>query len=385
MNAHATVLEKDATQTTAVAVITEQNALTVLTDPKKFDSFYERVKAETDAFVPDLSTDAGRKAIAAMAFKVTKTKTAIDAARKTLTEDARKQVEAANAAGRVIWDRLEALAAEVRKPLTEWELAEKARVAECEGVLNLLREAAVVRVGDTAESVGARLAEVEATVIDPARFMELAELAANSRETALNTLRAAAERIAQEERDRAELERLRQAEAARLAAEAEEREAKARAEAAEVAAKIAAEAAEHQRLDEIARLERAKAEAEKAAQAAAEAATRAAEERAKAEQEAREREHADALAAERRRADEAEAARKAEAEAAAKAAADAQAAADAARQAEEARAADRAHRGEIMGAAKAAIMAVAAVSEDKAREIVLAIAANEIPAVSIRF
>jgi len=58
--------------------------------------------------------------------------------------------------------------------------------------------------------------------------------------------------------------------------------------------------------------------------------------------------------------------------------------AEAQRKADEARAADQEHRGRIMGAAKQAVMGHG-VGETTARAIVLAIAAGEVPAVSIRF
>jgi colicin import membrane protein len=59
-----------------------QNPVAVLTDGAKFDALYASIKAEATAHQPDTATDKGRKAIAAMAFKITRTKTAIDAGRQ---------------------------------------------------------------------------------------------------------------------------------------------------------------------------------------------------------------------------------------------------------------------------------------------------------------
>jgi len=66
-------------ESTSIAIIVESNPGIVLIDKVKREEFYEHVKREVESFVPDLSTDKGRKAIAALAFKVSRTKTAIPA------------------------------------------------------------------------------------------------------------------------------------------------------------------------------------------------------------------------------------------------------------------------------------------------------------------
>ena len=67
------------TEQSLVAIVAE-NPVVVLTDQAKFDRFYQEMKRETDAHVADLTTEKGRKAIASLAFKVARTKTAIDEA-----------------------------------------------------------------------------------------------------------------------------------------------------------------------------------------------------------------------------------------------------------------------------------------------------------------
>lgn len=132
-----------------------------------------------------------------------------------------------------------------------------------------------------------------------------------------------------------------------------------------------AERLEQERVTQAA--ERAKEEARAAAEAAAEEA-----------RQAQQRAHDEALAAAQRRAEEAEAARQqqeatriAEAEEAARVA-------EETRKADEARAADIEHRAKIMKAAKVAIMGMG-VGEQTAIAIVRAIAAGDVPAVSIQF
>ena len=355
--------------TDLVASVAAQPGLVIL-DRERFNQFYEAVKAETDKLVPDLTTEKGRAAIASMAFKVVKTKTAIDNAGKLLKEEAQATVTKVDAARREIRLKLEALSEEVRAPLTEWEENEKARLQQVEEFFTNLRQAGVVGADETADKIERRLSTVRAHTLDEdfdlalfgSRMDEIRVLRAD----VIAALDRGLERLRREEADRAELERLR--------AEAAEREAKERAEAE---AKAAAEAEARRAEQEKAREEAAKSEAEArvaaAAKAAEDAARATAEAKAKAEQEATERAHAEALAAEKRRADEAEAAHKAEAD---RLAAE-QAQADA-------RAADVAHRGKIMGAAKQAIMGHG-VGETTAKAIVLAIAAGDVPNVSIRF
>lgn len=345
----------------------EANPVTVLVDEKIRDQFFSEIEQEVKAFVPDLSTVTGRKEIASLAYKVARTKTAIDDAGKLLTEDKRKEIKAVDAARKTIRDRLDELKDTARKPLTEWEEAEKARVEAREAEIRNLEGAAVVTVDDTAHNLKARLVHVQSLTIGAETHQEFAALAGKARDHAVTVLTEALARIEREEKEREELARLRAAAAERERADQEriaaENAAREQAEAAEREAKRQAAAAEAER-------QRIAAAEERARQEAAEAAARA-----QREAEARH-------AAELRRIEEERAAerRKAEQEAARKAAEE-----KAAREAEEARQRDRDHRGRVMTAAKEAIMEAGSVSEAKAKLIVSAIAAGSVPNVVIRF
>lgn len=389
--------EPPAEAATEVAIVVErETALSVLTDKEQFEAFYAKVKAEVDAHIPDVTTGKGRAAIASLAHKVTKTKTAIDAAGKALTEDARKQIATVDASRREIRNKLDALRDEARRPLDEWEAAEEERKAEAARQFGELKAAAVVTLDDTAATVEARLDDVRGRNLDPTLFGTDFDLAKQQQDDAVTVLGAALTRLRQEEADRAELERLRQEAAER---EAREAQAKAEAEAAEAALKAqeAAERAERERLeqaerDRVAAEERAaeerrqaeeKAEADR--QAAAARAAREAEERAAEEQRRRDHEHEQQLAAERRRADEAERARQAEAD---------RIAAEKRERAEEEqrqrdlqakREADVAHRSTIMTAVKTALIEHCTLSEDSAKDVVRAISSRLIPYTAIDF
>ena len=363
-------------ETTDIALAVNENPGIVLLDTQKFDAWYDKLKAEapTDA---DVTTRKGQDALRSFAAKVRSEKAAIDKARLQLTKEWRDMTAQANEAGKVIEQRLESLAVEVRKPLTDWEEAEKARVAECQAIIAGFKAAAVVTLEDTSDAVRQRGSDVYKTELDADRFGEMMAEAQAAKDDAVRVLQTALARLTKEEADRAELERLR--------AENEAREAKAREEAE--AREQAERQAEEARQAEERRSAAERAEQERIATAAREAEERTrreAEEAAEAERKRVQREHEAALAAERARAEEAERAAQVER--------DRIAAAEVARLAEEAHAiaeqrkreADQAHRSKVMTAAKEAIM-TCGVDEEAAKKIVLLIRAGEVPAVTLSF
>ena len=382
-------------------------ASVVLTDPVKFDQFYDGIAAEVRAHVADTTTKNGRDAIAAIAYKVARTKTAIDEAGKKLNEAARVQINAVDAARRSIRDKLDALRDEARKPLDEWDAADASRVADCRQVINDIKAATIVNPHDTSDTVAARLADVLAFTISEERFAELAPEATGLLDTARASLQAVHGRLLQQEADARELAKLRadaaeraernhlakieidRVEAERLAAE--RAKAKRVADAAAEAERIAkAEQAAAQR-------ERNRLEEEEAAKEAGRlAAAREAERSAAEAIAARDREHAETLArverekaAENARikqeADEAEAARQVEIARRQKADADRLAAEQRRREEDEKRAANARHRSHVKGKAKDAFIEHASLTEYQARAVVNAIVAGFVPAVAIQF
>lgn len=331
-----------------VAYVSE-NPIAAFTDEASYSQFYEKVKSEVMSHVPDLTTEKGRKEIASLAYKVTRSKTAIDAAGKKLNEDARAQINKVDAQRRKIRDELDALADDVRRPLTEWENAEKEREMEAEKQLSEIADLAAVVPSDTAASIKARFDKLKHFVIrDDVHLGKTNEVFAYFEKT-LAEVELAYERAAKYESDQAEL--------ARLRAEQEERDRVER----EAREKAEAEQREKERREREAAEQKAREEA---------AAQRARDEEHRKAQEAIKKAEAEARAI-REKAERAERER--------------QEAIERARREEEARAADREHRGKIMKAAKEAIMAAADISDDAAKKVVLAVAASEIPHISIRF
>ncbi len=307
---------------TDIAVLVEQDPTIVYTDPKKFDAFITQIRTELSALPVDLTTGVGRKEVASRAYKVSKAKTALEEAAKGLTEAARTTIAAVNESKKDIVQRLDELRDEIRKPLTDWEAAEEKRIEDCRKTIEWLKGAISTTIDDTAATVAERLKEVEAVDVSEAVYAEMFPAAESAKHMAVGALSATVARLAQAERDAAELAQLRADQAARDEADRHRAEAAAEEErqrlAAEEAKRLEAEAAKRA-ADEAAAEEAARVARE---QAAADAARLAAEQAAERERAATEARHQEELAEAKRRADAAEAAAQAERDAAAQRAAD---------------------------------------------------------------
>lgn len=94
-----------------------------------------RQEARAVAAETDISTKQGRAGIASLAYKVARSKTALDEMGANLAADLKKKVGAIDAERRRVREELDALRDEVRKPLTDWEGAENKRVSGHEQAL----------------------------------------------------------------------------------------------------------------------------------------------------------------------------------------------------------------------------------------------------------
>lgn len=385
--------------------------------PGGIDTILEKVEAETRAAAAelDISTPKGRKEIASLAYKVARSKTALDDMGKELVAGIKAQASAIDADRKKARDRLDALKDEVRKPLDEFEAAEAARIKRHEdGISALIHLSMGIPLSDT-DYIAARLAEAQAA--DISGFQEFTTRAEKAKAETVEKLSALLEESRRRDAERAELERLRREAAEREAREAKERAEReqrereeraadqARREAEEKARREAEEAerraaAERERIEREAReaqerAEREKREAEeRAAQAErdrleAERRAKEAEERAEAERKAAaEKAERDRIEAERRAEEERKAAEERARQQAEEAARRERERIEAERRAEEEakakREADRTHRANVNNAAVAALVS-AGLSEGAAKAAVTAIAKGEVPRVSIAY
>ncbi len=131
---------------TALALIETITAVELF-KPGALDPILERIEKEAleQAASLEISTEVNRKALASLAYKIARSKTYIDDCGKDLTEDMRKSVNAINAERARAREKMESLKDRVRKPLTDWEDVEKARVACHEEALKIMTDLSVTR------------------------------------------------------------------------------------------------------------------------------------------------------------------------------------------------------------------------------------------------
>ena len=352
--------------TDLVAVPTDQ-AMEVFTADHGLDPYLKQIRQEIDGFVPDLTTAKGRSEIASMAHKIARSKTALDGVGKQLVADLKDVPRKIDAERKRMRDLLDEWKAEVRQPLTEFEEAEKARIAEHESELANIEALAYIDDDSrlTSEDIQGRIDAAESVSLGD-EWEEFEARAARTKEAVINSLKvrlsetvAAEERAAKEEADRK----------AKEEAERKEREERIAKEAAEAERKAAEKRAEEER--ERIEAER-KAEREESERKAREESERIERERQAERDEAarKERERLEAVERERREAAEAEAERlrKIQAE----------------KDEADRRAKNIEHRRKINAAAKDALVS-AGLPAKQAETAVRAIAAGDVPAVTITY
>lgn len=344
----------------------KETALQVYTAPAGLDPYLVQIKAEIDGFVPDVATKKGRDAIASMAHKVARSKTALDNIGKELVAELKDVPKKIDAERKRMRDLLDQWKDQVRQPLTEWEQAEEAKLQEIKAWIDGLRMDPVALSNRTAEDLRINIGAISDVIIDgdwlgdheaeahrvkgaslaalndalvkrEAYEAEQAELARHRAEAAAREQKEREERIAREAAERAQREAEQKAQAEREAVIRREAEAKAAADKRELELKLAAERAERERAEAIQREQQAKADAERRA--------------------------AEAVAAEQRRVAQQQAAEAAEAKR---------------------RERDKAHKTTINRAALDAFVA-GGLSEEHARQAVTLIAKKAIPAVTISY
>lgn len=353
-----------------------ETALDVYSKPGGLDPWLDKIRAEVTGHVPDLKTKKGRDAIASLAFKVRKVKTALDGVGKEQVDRLKEIPKKIDAERKRMRDVLDALADEVRAPLDQWEQAEEARQQRHQQGIEWFRLRADENRDLDADELRATIDDVQARAVDES-WEEFEPEAHRVKARALESLQQTLAAREKHEADQAELARLRAEAAAREQKDREERIAReAAAEAqrkADERAQAERDAAVRREADALAAAETARLEAELADQRRIAAEQQAEIERAAAA----ERERVAAEQAEQRRIQAAEDARQAEI----KRQADAKAADEAeARRREE----DKAHKASINRAALDAFVA-GGMPEDCAKQAVTLIAKGLIPNIRITY
>ncbi|WP_313429060.1 hypothetical protein [Pseudomonas sp.] len=345
--------------------------------------FIDLVKGEIEGEVPDLTTRKGRERIASLAAKVSKSKTAVEKPGRDYLRRLKEMPKVVEAELRDFVTKMDTLRDETRRPLTEWEAAEDARIDRHNDRLNWLKTLADDLGELTSLHIKGLIAEAEGMQLGP-HWEEFEAEAGAVKDKVLTVLRAA---LTKREAFEAEQEEL-----ARLRLEADERAEQDRIRLAQESA-VEAErqrVAQQQQAEREAAARREQELLDKAAAQEREAENQRLQLKLQAEQaeRARVQAEADRVAAEQRMEQERQDAARRQEEAAEQARQEERRRADAAaaeilRQ-QEARERDKAHRASINRAALEAFMAEG-MPEACAKQAVTLIAQRKIPSITIQY
>ncbi len=244
------------------------------------DPLLAKIAKEVRSFVPDTSTKKGRDAIASLAHKVAQSKTFLDGKGKDLTADWKARSKIVDAERKKLREFLDALKAEARKPLTDFEDAAIARISRYRDCIKIIldRGTSSLDKWDTIplENLRARLAGTEAEPMGN-HWGEFAGQAAEANDTAIASIKLAIQKRQAADAAQAELEKLRAQEAGRLKLAEENRIRMEAVERERVVAAAGQARAARDRQDAEARAKKADEDriaAEKAAEERAEQATK---------------------------------------------------------------------------------------------------------------
>ena len=289
-------------------IVPQEKALDVFKTANGLDPYLQEIRKEIDAFVPDITTEKGRKDVASMAYKVAKSKTALDEIGKQLVADLKEVPKLIDAERKRMRELLDAWKDEVRKPLTDFEEKESARLAKHEQAVQAIADMCIVT-DLKAWQIKEIVNRCECIVID-ASWEEFESKAAGTLQSTQRTLKEMLAKQEKIEAEQDELERFRKESAEREQKEREQKIAMEAAEKARIEAEQKAKAerelverkANEEKMKQEKALKDAKEAAEKAerekvdAQQRAERAEKEAKENAKREQEAAAKKEADDLA-----------------------------------------------------------------------------------------
>ena len=271
-------------------VIEKENAVALFSEDAALEAFFKQFDEKIAEIPKSVATKKERDLIKSTAYQVSRLKTRIDDFGADLVDDMREKVKAVDARRKDIREKMDERRDAVRKPLTDWEEAEEARIAAIQAEIEKARSCGHVKFGATSVEIQAQIDSLPTH--EMSFYQEFEDEARPVIETAYNNLVNAKTVALNAEREKEELERQRaEMEAQRAAMEAqrqadEERRAKEDAERQQVEeARIHAEN-ERLRLEaeeraaielEKAALERQRAEMQAQQEAAEKAATAARE------------------------------------------------------------------------------------------------------------
>ena len=228
------------------------NELVVVDDKKVMELFSSdglepivlAVKEKVKDFVPDLTTDKGRKEIASLARKVAKTKVYLDERGKELVSEWKMKSKVVDKERSRVRIALDGIRDEVRKPLSDWEDAEKNRLKNLVEMVVAIED--LGKITDEwyqplgLEALQVKLDKLQGIVVDES-YTEYEGRAKTGQAQGLEVLTKAIERATTLQAEKEELEKLKREKALRDQKDFEERLKRQAAEEAKIEAERLAE------------------------------------------------------------------------------------------------------------------------------------------------
>lgn len=200
------------------------------------ESILKSIEDEAKSNVLDPSTKKGRDEIKSLAHKIARSKTTLDGLGKDLVAEWKSKSKLVDSERKKAREFLDNLKEEVRKPVTDWENAEKKRIEDLEYRVEKIRELSGCRNLDMSfiplEQMESNLKELESIVVDES-FSEFQVKAEREKKACIESLTLNIDRVKKEIAEKEELERLRKQEEERKQKEREEEIARKAAEEAE--------------------------------------------------------------------------------------------------------------------------------------------------------
>lgn len=161
----------------------------------------------------DMTIEADRDKVRSLAFQIAKTKTGLDSLGKEFVAGEKKKIAVIDGRRGALWDALEQLQHKVRKPLTDYENAEKERLRGHQDAIEKMRNLMVFMIDASSRDIEERLKELQQ--VSARDFQEFAAQAATVRDAVQERLGEKLAAAIKAEQDAADLERLRAQEAER--------------------------------------------------------------------------------------------------------------------------------------------------------------------------
>lgn len=171
------------------------------------DNIVKMVKSKADLGPIDISNENDREKVRSMAFKVAKTKNALENMGKEFVDQQKKYLKSIDIKRSLLWEQLDGLQKDIRKPLTDFENTEKNRIQEHQDGMESIRKLLYFENEPSVEEIESRIKFCHE--LEKRDFQEYNE---QMRSVATGAQERLSEKLAQvikAEEDAAELERLR--------------------------------------------------------------------------------------------------------------------------------------------------------------------------------